>query len=180
VVESFQQFFAAHKDAIVALQILYSRPYGQQRLSFAQVRELAARLEQPPLSLTTEALWRAYVQLEQDRVRGVGGQRVLADLVALVRHAVEPGGELAPYPEHVRARYEQWLERQQANGRVFTPEQRWWLDRIAEQIGVNLSVAPEDFDYGEFFKRGGRLGALRALGTDWTKLLDELNSELTA
>ena len=65
-------------------------------------------------------------------MRGVGAQRVLTDLVSLVRHAVELDDELVPYPELVRRRYEDWLAAQEAGGRTFTEEQRWWLDRIAE------------------------------------------------
>lgn len=173
-VESFRAFIEQHKDEIDALQIL------SRRLSFQQVKELAARLEQPPLSLTTDALWRAYAQLERDRVRGLGGRRVLADIVALIRYAVHGDGELAPYPEQVQARYERWLAQQESQGRSFTAEQRWWLDRIAEQIGVNLSVGPDDSDNGELFNRGGRLGAMRALGQDWLTLVEELNAELAA
>lgn len=59
-----------------------------------------------------------------------------------------------------------------------TAEQRWWLDRIAEQIGVNLELAAEDLDYSEFFNRGGRLGAQRALGAEWLALVGEMNEAL--
>ena len=59
-----------------------------------------------------------------------------------------------------------------------TPEQRWWLDRIAEQIGLNLSVEPADFDYGEFFDKGGRVGAMRTLGHAWQDVIGELNTVL--
>ncbi len=78
-------------------------------------------------------------------MRGVGAQRVLTDLVSLVRHAVELDDELVPYPERVRQRYEDWLAAQEAGGRTFTEEQRWWLDQIADHIGVNLSVSGDDF-----------------------------------
>ena len=76
LVESFQAFIQEHKDEITALQILFSRPYAQRHLDFAQVRELAEQLNQhlqqaDPLFMT-EALWRAYMQLEKDRVRGAG------------------------------------------------------------------------------------------------------------
>ena len=180
MVDSFRAYIEQHKDEITALQLLYSQPYSQRRPTFQQVKALAERLQQPPLSLTTEALWRAYAQLEQDKVRGVGAKRVLTDLVALVRHAVEPDSELTPYPDQVRARYERWLAQQAAQGRAFTPAQRWWLDRIAEHIGVNLAIAPEDLDGGAFYDKGGRIGALRALGQDWQALVDELNGELAA
>ena len=153
-----------------------SAPTG--RLTFAQLRELAAILEQPPHTWTTERLWRAYAQLEKDRVRGVNDRRVLADLVSLVRHAVQLDDELLPYPERVRQRYRDWLAAQQAAGRAFTPEQRWWLDRIAEQVGVNLAVQPDDLSMGEFFEHGGQVAARRAFGSGLGALLDELNLAL--
>jgi type I restriction enzyme R subunit len=53
---------------------------------------------------------------------------VLADLVALVRYAVQSDGELAPYPEQVQARYQRWLAQQEADNRSFTPEQHWWRE----------------------------------------------------
>ena len=179
-VESFRQFLLDHRDEITALQILLNQPYARQWLTFEQLKELAYRITQPPLSLTTEALWRAYAQLEQGKVRGMGARRVLADLVALVRHAVQLDDELAPYPEQVQARYQRWLAQQEANGRQFTPEQRWWLDHIAAHIGVNLSIDPGDLASGDFFNRGGSFAAARTFGVAWPHLLDELNTALVA
>jgi type I restriction enzyme R subunit len=86
--------------------------------------------------------------------------------------------ELTPYPEQVQRRYADWLAGQEQAGRSFAPEQRWWLDRIAEHIGVNLEIAPEDLDYGEFFNRGGWLGAMRTLGTEWTAVVNAMNASL--
>jgi type I restriction enzyme R subunit len=177
-VESFKQFLAEHKDEITTLQIIFSQPYGQQRLTYAQVKELAKAIELPPNSWTTEKLWMAYSQLEKDKVRGVGGKRVLTDIVSLVRHAVELDDELVPYPERVRQRYEAWLAAQEADGRKFTEEQHWWLDRIAEHIGVNLGISTQDFDYGEFFNKGGQVAAVRMFGAELPNLLQELNKEL--
>jgi type I restriction enzyme, R subunit len=178
-VESFQRFIQEHRDEIEALQILYERPYGQRALTYAQVQELARTLEQPPRSWTTEGLWRAYAQLEKDRVRGAGAKRVLTDLVSLVRHAVQIDEELVPFPERVQRRYLDWLEAQEAAGRGFTSEQRWWLDRIAEHIGVNLCMGVEDFAYGEFFNKGGQVGAIRVFGREIYPILEELNNNLT-
>lgn len=177
-VESFQQFIAQHKDEIGALQLIFNQPYGARQLTYAQIKELARQLELPPNVLTTEALWRAYAQLEKDRVRGVGAQRVLTDIISLVRHAVQMDDDLVPYPERVRQRYDDWLAAQSAAGRTFTAEQRWWLDKIAEHVGVNVTIAPEDLDAGEFFNRGGRFGAMRVLGKEWQTLVNELNAAL--
>ena len=179
LVESFQTYLQENRDEITALQILFQQPYGQQRLTFQQIKELAQQIEQPPNAWTTETLWRAYARLEEDKVRGVGAKRVLTDLVSLVRHAVELEDELVPYPEKVRERYQDWLAAQEAAGQVFNEEQRWWLDRIAETISVNLSARPEDFQYGELFNRGGWPAAREVLGDDFPALLEELNETLT-
>jgi type I restriction enzyme, R subunit len=112
-------------------------------------------------------------------VRGVGARRVLTDVVSLVRHAVQLDDELIPYPDRVRARYADWIAAQEASRRAFTAEQRWWLDKIAEHVSVNVSIAPDDFDYGEFFNKGGRIAAARLFGKGLPALLEELNSALT-
>ena len=177
-VDNFRRFIDDNKDEITALQLLYSRPYGQRALTYRDIQDLAKVLEQSPYSWTTERLWLAYAQVEKDKVRGVGSQRLLTDLISLVRHAVQLEDELTPYLERVQQRYAQWLADQAASGRSFTPEQRWWLDRIAEQIGVNLAVQPESFDTGEFFDRGGRFGAMRTLGGDWLAVVEEMNRVL--
>jgi type I restriction enzyme R subunit len=188
MVASFYAFLEEHRDEIAALQIIFGQPYGQQHLTYAQIKELAARIEQPPNAWTTEGLWRAYAQLERDRVRGVGARRTLTDLVSLVRHAVQLEDELIPYPDLVQRRYREWLAAQETRpeqgrrgaGRAFTGEQRWWLDRVAEAIGVNLSVTSDDFQVGALFERGGWIAARRLFGADLPVLLEELNDALVA
>src|SRR3990170_3874439 len=181
LVESFQAFIQENRDEITALQILFSRPYAQRRLDFPQVHELAERLnaalqQSDPLYMT-EALWRAYTQLEKDRVRGAGERRILADLVSLVRHAALDE-ELAPYPDKVQQRYQQWLAAQAATGDQFSSQQRWWLDEIARHIGINVSISVEDLNYFAFQPRGGQVAALRVFGSGLPKLLEEINEAL--
>ncbi|MCP4418458.1 MAG: DEAD/DEAH box helicase family protein [Chloroflexi bacterium] len=181
MVGDFQQFIADNKDEITALQILYNQPYGAQGLTRQQLQELAQAMQRPPHLWTEEKLWAAYAQLEKDKVRGVSTQRVLTGLIALVRHALQPEGELAPYPAQVQARYEAWLATQERAGKRFSAEQRWWLDKIAQYIGLNLQITPQDFDLdGEMYNQGGRFAAVDALGSDWLQLLDEMNAALVA
>ncbi len=91
-------------------------------------------------------------------MRGVSTQRVLTDLIALVRHALQPEGELAPYPAQVQARYEAWLATQTQAGKQFSAEQHWWLDKMAQYIGLNLQITPQDFDLdGEMYNRAAVL-----------------------
>jgi type I restriction enzyme R subunit len=178
LVESFQAFIEQNRDEITALQILYSRPYAQRHLEFSQVRELAERLNLAlgtgEALLMTEALWRAYTQLEKDRVRGAGERRILADLVSLVRHAALDE-ELEPYTERVQARYQEWLGSQ---GQEFTPQQRGWLGEIARHIGVNLSISVEDLNYYGFQDRGGQVAAQKLFGAGLPALLAEMNQAL--
>ncbi len=104
---------------------------------------------------------------------------MLTDLISLVRHALQPDVPLAPYPELVQERYEAWLAAQEAAGKSFSEEQRWWLDRIAGTIGLNLHFRADDFEIdGAFYNRGGRFGARDALGEEWLALLVELNAAL--
>ncbi len=179
-VASFQRFLEEHRDEITALQILYGQPYQRRALTYEAVKELADAILRYRPDWTTESLWRAYAQLERDRVKGVNERRVLADIVALVRHAVQLDDELVPFPERVRQRYQDWLAAQEAAGRTFSEEQRWWLDEIVRLIGTQASVSLEDLDMGEFYQRGGRLAALRLFGNDLPRLLEELNLALAA
>ena len=104
IVQSFQEYIEENRDEITALQALYQRPY-RQRLRFDDMKALADALQTPPGSWTTERLWQAYRQLDQSRVRG-SGQRVLTDIVSLVRFAIGVAEELAPFAEGVQERFQ--------------------------------------------------------------------------
>ncbi len=181
LIESFQGFIQENQDKITALQILYNRPYTQERLDFDMLRDLAEQLNKQlhlidPLYMT-ESLWQAYQKLERDRVRGVGQQRILADLVSLVRHAAQ-GEELEPYPQRVERRYQEWLRAKQEAGVTFTPQQRWWLDEIARHIGINISISLDDLNSFGFQQHGGELAAKRLFNAQLELLLSEMNNEL--
>jgi hypothetical protein len=132
----------------------------------------------PPLAATPVQLWRAFEAVEADKVKGSGGQQ-LADLVNLVRHALIPNFTLVPYRDELRARYETWLVERDAE-HAFTPEQREWLDRIAEHIATSLAIEPADFETGWLGQHGsiGKAGAL--FGDKLGPLMAELNEKLVA
>ncbi|HRD99859.1 MAG TPA: type I restriction-modification enzyme R subunit C-terminal domain-containing protein, partial [Ilumatobacteraceae bacterium] len=102
------------------MQVLYSRPYGK-RLTLKAIKELAATIGRPPYNWTPERLWAAYEALESQRVRGSAGT-VLTNLVSLVRHALEPDGELVAYPLAVEGRFQNWLAQQTQAGTAFTDD----------------------------------------------------------
>ncbi len=178
LVQSFQEFIRENRDEIIALQVLYDRPY-RRRLSYPDIRALADALRTPPLSLTEDRLWQAYRQLDKSRVRG-SGQRVLADIVSLVRYAIGEADELIPFGNRVHERFRSWLATQQTAGRTFTAEQLGWLEAIRDHIAGSVSIVPHDFDLAPFIQRGGLPRAYALFGDDLSGLLEELNLELVA
>lgn len=176
-VKDFRKWIAEHKDELIALQMLYAgtRPL---KLSLKDLRQLRDALSIPPVSSTPVQLWRAFEAVEADKVKGTGGQQ-LADLVSLVRHALIPTQNLVPYRDEMRERYQTWLREKDAEN-AFTPEQREWLDRMAEHIATSLAIEPDDFETG-WFSQHGSLGKAHALfGANLKPLMAELNERLTA
>jgi type I restriction enzyme R subunit len=180
VIESFKRFMAENRDELTALQIFYSRPYGQRHLTFDQVQELAAAIEKPPYSLTPERLWQAYERLEQARVKGAGPKRLLTDLISLVRFALGEAELLEPWPETVERRFDGWLAAQKLQGRDFTPEQLEWLRLLKDHVATSLTVEVDDLEYAPFFEKGGPMKAMQLFGPELPRILTEVNEALAA
>lgn len=174
----FRAWLDENRDELAALQALYAVPY-KRRVTFRQIKELANAIAKPPHQWTPERLWEAYQALDASKVRG-GGRRVLADLVSLVRFALEQENELVPYTETVNQRFTAWLAQQAQEGRTFTPEQLEWLERIRDVIGSSLAIAVDDLEDAPFAERGGIGGAHAVFNRQLEPLLDELNKVLVA
>ena len=117
--------------------------------------------------------------MDKSKVRG-SGQRVLADIVSLVRYAIRETDELIPFADRVHERFRSWLAMQQTAGRAFTEEQLRWLQDIRNHIAGSVSIAPQDFDLAPFNQLGGLARAYALFGDDFNGLLEELNLELVA
>ncbi|MBA4189519.1 MAG: restriction endonuclease subunit R [Planctomycetaceae bacterium] len=178
LVTSFRQFLDDHREEIEALQILYSRP-RRAGLRYGQVRELAEALKRPPHQLHPERVWAAFTAVEPDKVRASGGKK-LVDVIALVRHALDPASDLAPVEMTVEERYRAWLNEQEKQGVAFTPEQRKWLDAIRDHIAASLSIDAEDLSDVPFNQMGGLGKAHQLFGDKLNGLLDDLNTRLAA
>ncbi len=108
-----------HRDEVAALQVFYSQPYSR-RLRFADIKALAETIKAPPRSWTPERLWRAYELLERDKVRGASAQRLLTDIVSLLRFALHKDPVLVPHAERVNERFDRWMT-QQDRGAAASP-----------------------------------------------------------
>ena len=180
---SFKKFIEENKDEIEAIKILYSRPY-RAGLRFKHVKELASKLNQAPFYVDPKypesvgTLWRAYELTEPQKVRGKGKQ--LVDVVALVKHAIDPSTLLSPMGMTVEERYQEWLGEKEKAGVTFTADQKKWLDAIKDHIASSLAIEQDDLEEVPFNTIGGLGRAYELFGETLAPILDELNMRLAA
>ncbi|MDT0264085.1 DEAD/DEAH box helicase family protein [Jatrophihabitans sp. DSM 44399] len=182
VVDSWRSYLDEHMDEITALQLYYAGD-RTAKITYTELRELAARIKRPPYNWTPDIIWNAYAAIEVDlahpRVRRAD-RHTATDLVSLIRFTLGVDETLVPYAETVAARYAGWLAQQEQAGVVFTARQRWWLDRIADTIAQAAGISADDLDNAPFTERGGIDGALSELGAGVATVLFQLNQALTA
>ena len=211
VLKSFRTYIEQHKAEITALQILYSRPY-KQRLTEAMIKELEQKLRESFGPIPVETLWRACELVASEKQQSGSGvpplspsssaQRrdavaTFADLVSLVRFALEQQPVLKPFAETVNERFDAWLVSKQSSSGVpplsasssnkrrdaastFSPEQLAWLNLIRNHIATSLSIEPDDLELSPFNQRGGLGKAHQLFGEYLPRLLEELNEKLVA
>ncbi len=179
LVTSFEQFIEENRDEITALQFFYALDY-KDRLHYGDIKGLADAIGAPPRSWTPERLWHAYQTLDRSRVRSASGQRLLTDVVSLVRFALHRDAALVPYQEQVRERFRTWLAQQRQTGKQFTPQQLTWLEMIRDHIGANVEIEVDDFAFTPFVEEGGLGKARKVFGEELDRVLEELNEVLAA
>ena len=180
LIDSFKRFIDQNKDEITALQLIYSKPFGQRQLTYRQIEELAEAIARPPLRLRQETLWLAYEQLEKSRVKKARADKLLTDIISLIRYAIAEADVLEPFSDVEDRRFENWVGQQKKLGREFTPEQHQWLTMIKDHITTSLRIEMDDFELTPFAGKGGAVKAYQVFGDDLNKILAELNEVLAA
>lgn len=178
----FRRFIDENKDELTALQVLYARPYARRRLTSAAVRDLRDAMVRPPWLLEPQEVWGCYKRLygATGRVREPSPSRILTDVVALVRFALDQTDVLQPLKSDIEARFNLWLGREKKAGREYSDEQLRWLMLIRDHIAANVEMTLDDLqELPDFADRGGRIAANRLFGKDrLPALIDELNDTL--
>lgn len=113
-------------------------------------------------------------------MRGSGPQRLLTNIISLVRFALGQEQVLEPYPETVEHRFEQWLQAQEKRGLSFTEEQLEWLRLIKDHIATSLTIDMDDFEYAPFHDKGGPVKVWQVFGDELNSIVTELNKTLAA
>jgi type I restriction enzyme, R subunit len=179
-VESFRDFMETNKDEILALQIIYNKPYDQRHLTYAMIKDLANAMKKPPFNLSTEVVWMAFEQLGKNTTKKRSPDLMLADIISLVRYGLGKDYELTPYRESVDRRFDEWLGKQKESGEQFTSEQLRWLAMIKEHIATSMQITVDDFDNVPFYDKGGVMKVYNLFGDRFNTILDELNEVLAA
>ncbi len=178
IVDSFKRFIEKNKNEILALQIIYSKPYGSGHLTYGDIKQLAAAIRMPPYQLTPEVLWHAYEQLDKSKVKRAGPQILLTSIVSLIRFAIGQTAVLEPFDEIVNEKFKRWISIQEDQGREFTPQQMEWLTMIKDHIASSMSISMTDFDLVPFVNKGGVVKANQLFEEKLDKVLQELNDRL--
>jgi type I restriction enzyme R subunit len=182
IIDTFKKFIEENKDEITALQLIYSKPFGQRHFTYKQIEDLADTIAKPPLKLTQETLWQAYEQLEKSKVKKARAKRILTDIISLLRFTITDTDAdiLEPWADVQQLRFDNWLTGQQKLGRTFTGQQLDWLIMIKDHIITSLQIEIDDFDLTPFQGKGGAVKAYQLFGDKLNTILKELNEALAA
>lgn len=156
---AFQKFVEQNRNQIAALAVVCSRP---RDLTRAQLRELKLKLDAAGYS---EAKLRtAY--------RDWKNQDIAATIIGFIRQRAL-GSPLIAYSERVDRAVAKVL----AAG-TFTAPQKKWLERVAEQLKLEVVVDEDAFSKGAFVNVGGWKGVDKALGGRLAQIMNDLGDEV--
>jgi type I restriction enzyme R subunit len=180
IINKFKKFIEENKDEITALQIIYNQPYAKRYLTYEQIKQLVEAIQKPPYRINPEQVWLAYEQLEKSKVRGAGPQKLLTNIISLIRFTIGQTDTLQPFPETVDEKFHRWLKEQEEKGKRFTSEQLQWLEMIKDHIASSLAINKDDFELSPFYEEGGLIKAYQIFGNQLEEILNELNEVLVA
>ena len=120
------------------------------------------------------------MQVDKSKEKRGGPQKLLTDIVSLLRFAIGESNTLEPFSETVEERFKTWLSEQESMGRRFKPEQMEWLRMIKDHIATSLSIGMDDFELAPFNQKGGAIKVSQLFGKELHGILQDLNERLAA
>ena len=100
-VDKFKKFIEENKDELTALQIIYSKPYGQRHLTYQEIKELAEAIKKTQITLA---------DLAYNMQIMIGVQKDTNDRIGALTGTVLE----IQYREHVGGYFGRWLKRARA------------------------------------------------------------------
>jgi len=161
---AFATFVRHNPEHVEAIRILLDRPEGWSPRALTELRQ---KLATAPQRFDEQTLRKAH-KLRYGKA--------LVDIISMVKHAARDEAPLLTATERV----DRALAAVTA-GRIFTPDQQRWLDRIRLHLVESLSLDLDDFDLIPVFTRdGGLTAASRAFGGALEQLVSDINAALAA
>lgn len=180
IINNFRKFIEENKDEIIALKILYSQPERRKELTYKMIKELRDALINPPYNLTLEQVWNAYQRVKPNVIKSVTPQRMLTDIISLIRFEIDIDKFLEPYSEIINRNFKEWVFRRNAGPVQFTEEQMKWLRMIKDHIISSVRIEKDDFELAPFVDEGGLGKFFQLFGGETEKIIEEINKELAA
>jgi len=172
VVQDFKAYIEEHKDEIDALSIIYNQNYAKRHLTYEMIKELSETLKKPPLMLSTSKLWRAYEQLDVSKVKKANPDRLLTNIIQVVRYTLGHNEVLRGFDEKVNENYEEFIK-----AKAYTREQIHLLAQIKDKIINNSSVEVEELKEND---QELLLNMYHEFGNGYKDVIEELNIKLVA
>ncbi len=179
IAQDFEDYLREHRDEIEALAIYFSQPARRAEVTFAMIKELAAKIKEDRPRLAPLIVWRAYEHL--DAYKGERPLKELTALVSLVRRVCGLDETLTRQSDRVRRNFQDWiLKRHAGAGEKFSEEQMDWLRMIRDHLETSFTIERDDLDMAPFDAKGG-LGRMYVLfGDGMDELMAEMNEALAA
>lgn len=184
--KSFKEFVVENRDAIDALQIIYSQSYKTRHLTELMVHDLFDAMKRFNATLVAERVYNAY----SDFTKSKSPFKQLIDIVQIVRYEYGLSkAPIIPFADSVRLKYKEWTFNKNKNkqgergtgSQPFTPQQLHWLELIRDFISINGNVDYGDFDRGLLSNNGGVVAFFNDFGNDKAQsVIEELNEYLIA
>ena len=171
-VTSFKEYIEQNKDKIDALSIIYNQSYAKRHLTYEMIKNLTDELKRPPLMLTASKLWRAYEQLDTSKVKKANPDKLLTNIIQVVRYTLGQNDILNGFDEKVNENYEKFIKEKE-----YTKEQIYLLALIKDKIINNSSVEIEDLKEND---QELLLNMYDKFGADYKNVIEELNIKLVA
>lgn len=159
---AFSEFVKQNKEKIEAMSILFASP---RRWNSNALKELRNELKKQ--SFHEENLQKAH---------SLTGHKAMADVISMIRNADSEQNPLLTAEERVNKVVEELIRTH-----TFTPEQKEWLRYIREHLLINLAIDPDNFDLVPVLERHGGLSKARKIfGSEFDKLMEEINERIAA
>lgn len=178
IIFKFNSFLESHKTDIPVINTIAGSVNSHLDLTYDEIKMITKELRKPPYEITTDEIWSAYHRLDGAKVKPLGDLKNTANIIILIQYALGKIDTLEPYIDRIDKKFNEWLDENRANGKMYTPEEMDWLKMMKNHFSTFLEINMTSFNQPPFVNKGGASKAYNIFGHDLNKILYELNERL--